>query len=783
MRMPMSRQGWGDAVNDPAMNKKLAYRLGATSIVALTIAMTASAVAQTKLDAIEVQVPTQKPAAKKPSSPSRVSAGRSASNRNRNVARQATVTPAPAAASSGGKESATGHVDGYVATRSGTGTKTDAPLIETPAAVTVITQDQIQAQGTQSLAQAVRYSSGVRSEGNGADARGDTVFVRGFQADQYLDSLKLLYFNGFGQTIIEPFNLERAEVLHGPASILFGQASPGGVVDMVSKRPTEVPYHEMFVSTGSYNRVQAGVDLSGPIDKDKKFLYRVTASGFDVGSQVDNTGYQRISIAPSLTWRPDNDTTLTVLGTYQRDPKAGFYNQLTTRGAGMITPLADGRQIPTSFYAGEPGFDKTERSYGSLGYFFERKFGNSFTLRQNVRYNDLDTDLRVVTPVGSQTDPANLRRTASTNRDTTTSFQIDNQTETKFDTGPFQHTVLAGVDYLYGTDHTYIGAQVAINNIDAFNPLYGQRAISVPTTTENRQALYQVGFYTQDQIKFDRFVALLGTREDIAGSQTDSLAIASGRVTSSSKYDVANTKRAALLYKFDNGVAPYVQYTESFQPSAGADFFGNSFRPTTGQQEEVGVKYQPNQKSLYSVAWYDLVQQNVLTPDPVAAHGATARVQTGEIRSRGLEFEAKTEINDNLKLLAAYTYLDLTVTKTNTVAQLGKKPTGFPANSASLWADYTFHGGALDGFGVSGGVRYYGESAGTTDNTFWVPAVTLVDAAAHYDFAALGPQFKGYQVQVNATNLFDKTYVTQCQDIGCYYGLRRQVIATLRYKW
>ena len=185
-------------MNDPAKNKKLAYTLGATSVIALSIGMNSCAIAQTRLDAIEVQVPTQKPAAKKPSTPSRASAGRTAANRNRSAARQTTVVPVPVSTSSG-PETATGHVDGYVATRSGTATKTDAPLIETPAAVSVITQDQIQAQGTQSVAQAVRYSSGVRSEGNGADARGDTVFIRGFQADQYLDSLKLLYFNGFGQ--------------------------------------------------------------------------------------------------------------------------------------------------------------------------------------------------------------------------------------------------------------------------------------------------------------------------------------------------------------------------------------------------------------------------------------------------------------------------------------------------------------------------------------------------------------------------------------------------------
>jgi iron complex outermembrane receptor protein len=745
-------------------------------------AIAQTAAGATALDPIVVQSPTQQRAAK-PATPAQTHTARTSATRGRSAA--APRAPSTAAARSGGTESAWGHVDGSVATRSGTATKTDTPLIETPAAVSVITQDQIKAQAAQSIAQAVRYTPGTRGEQTGADARTDNVYIRGFLADQYLDSLRLLNFGIFAYPLVEPYNLERVEVLHGPASILFGQASPGGVVDMVSKRPTEEPYHEMFVSTGSYGRIQSGVDLSGPIDKDKQFLYRLTASGFDVGTQVDHTGYQRISIAPSLTWRPDKDTTFTILGTYQRDPKAGFYNQLLPNGIGTINPLPNGLRFPTSFYSGEPGFDKTERTYGSIGYLFERRINNALTFRQNVRYTDLDTDFAVVSPNGSQTNPTNLARSAFTTQETIRSFAIDNQTEAKFMTGPFQHTVLAGVDYRNGVDHRLSGSLLTgVPAINAFNPVYGQPFGPVPLTTDIRQAIDQWGFYAQDQIKLDHWEALLGTREDIASSRTETLSFATKATTIAPKYDVANTKRAALLYKFDNGVAPYIQYTESFQPAAGADFFGNPFEPTTGQQEEAGIKYQPDAKSLYTVALFNLTQQNVLTVDPIASHGPTSQVQTGEIRSRGVEFEAKTEVNRDLTVLAAYTYLDNIVTKTNTPSQLGKRPIGgFPTNAASLWADYTFHDGALDGFGLAGGVRYIGDTAGNSANTFSVPAVTLFDAALHYDLAGLGPQFKGYQFQVNATNLFDKTYVTLCQDIGCYYGLRRQVIATLRYRW
>jgi iron complex outermembrane receptor protein len=338
-------------------------------------------------------------------------------------------------------ESAWGHVDGYVATRSGTGTKTDTPLIETPAAISVVTQDQIQAQAAQNVAQAVRYTSGTRAEVTGADTRFDYVYVRGFLADTYLDGMKL-FTTGFTQSVIEPFNLERIEVLHGPASVLYGQASPGGLLDLVSKRPTEDPYHEMFLSTGSYGRIQGGVDLSGPIDEEKKWLYRFTASGLDVGSQVDFTRYERVSIAPSLTWRPDTDTKITLLGAYQNDPQGGFYNQLPTAGYGTIFPLANGQHIPTSFYPGVPSQDTFSRELGQIGYLAEHRFDDVWTIRQNLRYTDTSTQVSTVYPTGaSLTDPNSLARSAFFENDRLQAFTIDNQAEAKFLTGPFSHTV------------------------------------------------------------------------------------------------------------------------------------------------------------------------------------------------------------------------------------------------------------------------------------------------------------------------------------------------------
>jgi iron complex outermembrane receptor protein len=218
-----------------------------------------------------------------------------------------------------------------------------------------------------------------------------------------------------------------------------------------------------------------------------------------------------------------------------------------------------------------------------------------------------------------------------------------------------------------------------------------------------------------------------------------------------------------------------------FQPTIGTTFNGTPFVPTTGRQNEVGIKYEPPgpQKILATFAAFDLVQHNVLTPDPLRP---LFSVQTEAIQSRGLEFETKATLSEGLNLIASYTYLNQRVTEAND-GSLGKRPVGIPQNMGAMWADYTFPRGPLAGFGMAAGVRYLGPSAGDNVNSFFIPDVTLIDAAVHYDFEYLNPTLKGLNLALNAQNLMDTTYVAWCQNQGCYYGLRRQVIATLRYRW
>jgi iron complex outermembrane receptor protein len=254
-----------------------------------------------------------------------------------------------------------------------------------------------------------------------------------------------------------------------------------------------------------------------------------------------------------------------------------------------------------------------------------------------------------------------------------------------------------------------------------------------------------------------------------------------------SQSDGATTWRAGAVYLFDCGLAPYASYAKSFQPTGGTDFDNNPFKPTTGEQYEVGIKYQPRGvRAFMTLSAYQLTQQNVLTSDPAHPGFST---QTGEIRSRGIEVAGVAEPVAGLSLIASYAYLRNIVTKSNDVdnpfgSNLGKHPTGMPEHTASLWSDYTFQLGPLRGFGLGAGVRYVGATEGDALNTFKVPASTVVDAAVHYDLAGLSPMLKGLRLGVNVTNIADREYVASCDGVDfCAFGLRRTVVGTMTYRW
>jgi iron complex outermembrane receptor protein len=678
-------------------------------------------------------------------------------------------------------ERASGPVNGYVAQRSDTATKTDTPLMETPQSVTVVTRDQMDDQASQSVGQALRYTASVLAETRLSAGRYDSAFIRGFGGSggsagfiNNLDGLRYQRGVNFLVPSYEPWGLERIEVLRGPSSVVFGQVKPGGIVNMISKRPKDVAHGEVQLQVGSYQRAQFAFDVGGPVDPEKTWLYRVVGLGRAADTQVDYTREERVFVAPSVTYRPNAATSFTLLASYQRDPETGFYGFIPS--VGTVLPSRAGR-IRSDFFPGEPKYEGYSRNQANLGYAFEHKFNDVFTFRQNVRVSDMDSRMKTVAVGGIAADQKTLTRRVTASNESARTAGIDNQLQADFRTGPLTHKLLFGLDGYWTDGKAFTGAGGTVQTLDFTNPIYGRLPFVVPATPGVSQTTSQYGIYLQDQIKLDRLSLLVGGRFDSA--EVRSRALNTGVLTKQD--DTATTGRIALMYNFDNGFAPYASYSTSFEPVAGSSFGGTPFKPTEGEQYEVGFKYElPGTNAFIQAAAYQLTQTNVATADQT---NIGFQVQTGEIRARGIEVEARATLFDSLDLVAAYAYTDAEVTKSNGV-DFGKRAAVVPRHMASLWAHYTFKEGLFNGLGLGAGVRYVGKGAGDPGNTFFTPDYTLVDAAISYDLAAASSKLKGWKVQLNAHNLFDKEYIAGCYGaVQCSFGLRRTVLATLSYRW
>jgi len=700
-------------------------------------------------------------------------------------------------------ESPTGPVSGYVATRSLSGTKTDTALIETPQSISIVTKDQMRAQNAESLNQILRYSAAVIPETRGATAsRLDQLTIRGFAPATYLDGLRMPSSrDALPQK--DAFDLERVEVLRGPASVLYGQGTPSGVINMVSKRPLDTPFHEVGVEYGTFNKKRTTFDLSGPIDDQGVYSYRVAGLFDDADGQVEHTETRRQSLSSAFTWRPDEDTSLTLLGHFQKDPKGASYGSVPAWGSVLHSPT--GRSIDVDFYDGEKNFEKSDREYYSIGWAFEHHLNDVWTVRQNARYLRSEGRYRSLYSNYLMADYRTIRRSTIASDVDMDAYTLDNQVQARFDTGPLQHTLLMGLDYQNTSTDTLLGSgtYTAGPTLDIFNPVYGA-AVPVPAyTTDGTSRSEQTGVYLQEQMKWDKWVLLLGGRYDWASTDSTTKTLRTGAKSQSSLDSKAFTGRIGLVYLFDNGLAPYASYAESFNPQSGTGYGGSVFKPTEGKQYEIGIKYQPpGSNSFITAAIFDLRQTNVLTTDPDPTHlcgSGRCQSQDGEVQSRGFELEGKASLNDNLDITAAYAYLDNRISKSNNtvryapISDIGVGPAinaegtttyAVPRHTASAWVDYTFHDGNLKGFGAGAGARYVGSSWGDTANTLKVPGYTLFDAAVHYDIPNIANLKDNLRLALNATNLANKEYVASCYSYSwCWYGSQRTVQASATYQW
>ncbi|EMU6611674.1 ferrichrome porin FhuA [Escherichia coli] len=710
-----------------------------------------------------------------------------------------TVTAAPAP-----QESAWGPAATIAARQSATGTKTDTPIQKVPQSISVVTAEEMALHQPKSVKEALSYTPGVAVGTRGASNTYDYLIIRGFAADgqsqnNYLNGLKL-QDNFYNDAVIDPYMLERAEIMRGPVSVLYGKSSPGGLLNMVSKRPTTEPLKEVQFKAGTDSLFQTGFDFSDALDDDGVYSYRLTSLARSANAQQKGSEEQRYAIAPAFTWRPDDKTNFTFLSYFQNEPETGYYGWLPKEGT--VEPLPNGKRLPTDFNEGAKN-NTYSRNEKMIGYSFDHEFNDTFTVRQNLRFAQNKVSQKSVYGYGMCSDPLytkdqealkaspclsipqsqwghTLTRQYVIDNEKLENFSVDTQLQSKFATGSVDHTLLTGVDFMRMRNDIdswfgYAGsvAPSDIYNLDRSDFDFGAHPNpSGPYRVLLKQK--QTGLYVQDQAQWDKVLVTLGGRYDWAEQSSFNRDYGN----KSERDDKEFTWRGGVNYLFDNGVTPYFSYSESFEPASQTDANGDLFAPSKGKQYEVGVKYVPEDRPIVVTgALYQLTKTNNLMADP---NGSLFSVEGGEIRARGVELEAKAALSASVNVVGSYTYTDAEYTTDTTYK--GNTPAQVPKHMASLWADYTFFDGPLSGLTLGTGGRYTGSSYGDPANSFKVGSYTVVDALVRYDLARVG--MAGSNVALHVNNLFDREYVASCfNTYGCFWGAERQVVATATFRF
>jgi iron complex outermembrane receptor protein len=654
------------------------------------------------------------------------------------------------------------------ATRATTATKTVTALTETPQAISVITADQFNDRGVLTMQETLRYSAGVTSEAYGLDTRQDQPVVRGFYSVQYLDGMMKL----FGYSLIpraEVYTLDRIEILRGPSSVLYGKGNTGGVTNMVSKRPKIESERELGVQFGSHDRKQLQFDLTGPIGD--SFAARLVGVTRDSEMQTDQVKDDRVVLAPSLTWKAGDRTSITLLTLFQEDETASSQQFLPVVATLRAPP---GRRLPDETFLGEPDFDKLDTRQSMASVLVEHGFSDALSLNSSWRYVNASTRFNEIYPdvYSNPEDPfidaddRIVNRSAYSIDSDTEFFTTDNNVQYQFETGRFTHRMLAGIDYLDFREDSRSGSGDANSPIDIYAPAYG--TFTAPELgPESTLRQDQIGVYLQDQVRYaDRANFVLGVRRDRARS----------RVTGADEQtDYATTFRVGAIVDVGAGFSPYASYSESFLPLVGVDFYNQTFKPQEGNQYELGLKWQPRIGTLLTLAAFEIIETNRQTNDP---NEVLNTVQTGEVRSKGMELEVSHAIARDLHLTAAYSYTQAEVTQSNFAPEVGRQVSDVPKDQASFWGVKTLNLNDALALRIGAGVRYVGETVSISGSgSLTTPSYTLADALASLEG-------RTWSFAVNATNLFDKQYYAPCRAFGdCFTGNRRVVFGTARYQF
>ncbi|CAH1206902.1 Ferrichrome-iron receptor [Vibrio harveyi] len=666
-----------------------------------------------------------------------------------------------------------------------TATKMSLEPEETPQAITIITKDEMDLRGVSTVSEALRYSSGVNTElRGGAVTRLDLFNIRGFiNYTNFYDGLPLL-FNGWNlQPQIDAAAVEQVEVFKGPTSVLYGNIPPGGMVNIIAKTPQSEPANTVSVSTGTNSLKEVNFDTTGQIG-DSNVNYRIVGLAKQRDGQAETSEDERYLIAPSFDWQATDNTLVNVNVYYQNDPSAGIYTTVPAAGSVLDNPLGS---LSPDTYLGDKNWNTYEREVLMIGYKILHDFNNNWQFLQNARYMTADSYQENTYNSPLVADNRTISRNAYLTDEDSTSFVIDNQLSGYVAHGNFEHNLLLGLDYQYlDSDVKYKDTLGYSLTQDIFNPNHNQidrdalkfayqQALDIKTK--------QLGVYFQDQLRYNNLVMIAGLRWDKYESDTNTVSDYLGTVTpSKEKLDENNVSfRVGALYELDFGLSPYLTYSESFEPIAGADASGKAFDPSTGHQWELGFKYAPLGGDVSgNLALFHITKKNAILTDPNNPYAP--QYQAGEVVSQGAELEAKWQATPQADLTLNYTYINMEIKEDSYYHQEGKTPVWVPEQTASLWANY-YYEGTLTGLRTSAGVRYVGKTEMDAQNSDQVPDYTLVDLAASYDLSAASQSLDGASVTLSASNIFDEEYYSCYDKNNCWFGAERSIEAKLEYKF
>lgn len=637
------------------------------------------------------------------------------------------------------------------------GGKVATSLLDTPASVSVITQKEIEQRSASTTEEVLQYTPGVITDYYGTDDRNDYFQIRGFQATTYRDGLTLGSMRGVRE---EPFAYERIEVLRGANSTLFGPADPGGSVNFVSKQPRFERIRQGYVTYGSFDHKEAGVDVGDALNGSDTLAFRLTGKMQDSEREYDHSQDDNGLIMGGLTWEPTAFTSATLIVDHLRQdgtPNSGGYPK--------------DREYDRDAFFGEPSynFHDVERTNISGG--FSHDFDNGFTLRSNLRHSDLSDGYGYVyiNDVSGRTGPLVDRGYLGSDGE---AEQLNGNLMLQYD-GRFENidsSSIVGVEYLDAHSEN-VSVYGSADPIDISRPVYRGVSPAIVYQDKDQDSTIKSLFLQQNLSFYERVILTLGMRHDSMDvSETDHL---SG--TRSSDRFSENSFRGALTYIVNDEVSAYVSMVESVSPPE------VGVTPERGSQYEVGVKYSPVAiNALFSAAIYELTQDDVATA-VVQPNGAIEQQTVGEQQVRGLDLEAKAELTENLSVIGGYSYMEtevlrgaLNVWGVGVVSIEGNEFVSAPKHSASLWSYYSVPGTNVS---VGLGARYVGSYHFSNFNdTGESEATTLFDAAFNYQIA------RDTDLAVNVSNLLDEQHVVG-SGTADYYNPGRELTAKLSYSW